>query len=289
MKKPVVDLARENSRDEDATRGVMRAYDAWALKLSVLMDTLNARAVKMDLERQDLQAVLAVISGRICVLVSPGLSERDMEVSIRSLLARYLHRPASFLELRRQPGSERAVAEEPGYASDLKLGEPPDVPADVLALYEDGNWAPKDGWRSDDEVLEELKRITADQMKGVVEDIPEEMHPLPDGLGAVVGVGYDSEGMWHPLVFLRGDLPVGLRADLLSFSLALTAGADRGDREPDEDGIFYVGTDAGPVCGPGVALLGSLLVQRLGRRPGDCDFRLLDPPDGARSVQDLAA
>ncbi|GHF76762.1 hypothetical protein GCM10018787_27050 [Streptomyces thermodiastaticus] len=90
-------------------------------------------------------------------------------------------------------------------------------------------------------------------------------------------------------MFLRGDLPVSLRVDLLGFSLALAVGADHVDREPDENGLFYVGTEAGPVCGPGVALLGALMVQRLGRRPGDCDFRLLDPPEEAGRGQELVA
>ena len=180
------------------------------------------------------------------------------------------------------------VVKEPDDVSDWDLEGPPDVPVDVLALYEDGNWAPKDGWRSDDEVLEELKKTAADHLKGVVEYIPVRMYPLPEGLGAVVGAGYDSDGLAHPLVFLRGDLPVGLRVDLLGFSLALVADAERGDREPDENGIFYVGTDAGPVLGRGVGLLGALMVQRLGRRPGDCDFRLLDPPEDDSPLYELA-
>ncbi|MEU9188289.1 hypothetical protein AB0D14_27880 [Streptomyces sp. NPDC048484] len=278
-----------DGRGEDKMRGCMRAHDAWALELPVLMGTMNARAVEIDLGQQGMQAALAVISGRFCMLLRPGLSEQETAFSIRSLLARYIHRPASLLTLWPEPGGQRVVVKEPDDSSDLKLEDPPDVPADVLALYEDGNWAPKDGWRSDDEVLEELKKITADHLKGIVEYIPEEMYPLPDGLGAVVAAGYDSEGLAHPLVFLRGDLPVGLCVDLLGFSLALAADADRGDREPDENGIFYVGTDAGPVCGPGVALLGALMVQRLGRRPEDCDFRLLDPSEVAGPGHELAA
>lgn len=55
--------------------------------------------------------------------------------------------------------------------ADLVLGDPPDATADVLHLYRVGNWAPKDGWRSDEEVLTELLKLAAVDMKGVVEDI----------------------------------------------------------------------------------------------------------------------
>ncbi|WP_251061077.1 hypothetical protein [Streptomyces sp. ISL-100] len=84
--------------------------------------------------------------------------------------------------------------------------------------------------------------------------------------------------MTHPLVFLRGDLPLGLRVDLLGFCFALAVGTECGDCVPDENGLIYVGTEARPVCGPGAALLGSLMVQRLGRRPGDRAFTILGPP-----------
>ncbi|MGW7397727.1 hypothetical protein ACWGH7_14650 [Streptomyces cyaneofuscatus] len=84
-------------------------------------------------------------------------------------------------------------------------------------------------------------------------------------------------------------MPVGLRVDLLGFCLVPAADAEYEDREPDENDLFYVGMDAGPVCGPGAALLGALMVQRLGRRPEDCAFRLLDPPeDSAPGVESAA-
>ncbi|WP_405733861.1 hypothetical protein OG885_20925 [Streptomyces sp. NBC_00028] len=289
MQNRALGLVPEKGRDQDWAPGTMRAHEAWALELSVLMDTMNARSVAIDLGQQGMQAALTVVSGRLCVLLRPGLSEQETAVAIRSLLGRYIHRPASLLTLWPDTGGQGVVVKEPDDASDWGQGDPPEVPADVLPLYEAGNWAPKDGWRSNDEVWENLKQFTADHLKGVVEYIPEDMYPLPDGLGAVVAAGYDGEGMAHPLVFLRGDLPAGLRVDLLGFSIALAVGADRGGREPDENGIFYVGTDAGPVGGPGVALLGALMVQRLGRRPGDCDFRLLDPPDEVGRGQEPAA
>ncbi|MEU3736878.1 hypothetical protein AB0E78_07390 [Streptomyces sp. NPDC032198] len=115
------------------------------------------------------------------------------------------------------------------------------------------------------------------------------MYPLPERLGAVVAAGYDDEGMAHPLVFLRGDLPTGLQADLLGFCLASVAGAEYEKWEPDENGLTFVGTEAGPVRGPGAALLGALTVQRMERSPGDCAFTLLDPPEGPAPVSEMAA
>ncbi|MHC5264282.1 hypothetical protein ACYSUO_40965 [Streptomyces sp. UC4497] len=122
-----------------------------------------------------------------------------------------------------------------------------------------------------------------------MEGIPKDMYPLPKGLGAVVAAGYDDEGMAHPLVFLRGDLPTGLQADLLGFCLASVAGSEYENWQPDENGLIFVGTEAGPVRGPGAALLGALMVQRLGRHPGDCEFTLLDPPEETVSVPKKAA
>ncbi|MGW2084651.1 hypothetical protein [Streptomyces sp. NPDC001880] len=290
MQKRALQFVPESAHGEDKTRGRIRAHDAWALELPVLLDTMNAQAVEIDLGQHGMQAALTVLSGRICVLVRPGLSEQQLSVAIRSLLARYIHRPAPHLVLWPQRDGQGVVVKEPSdMLSDSVLEDPPDVTADVLHLYGDGNWAPKDGWRSDEEVLAELLKLAAIDLKGVVEDIPEEMYPLPDGLGAVVAAGYDDEGLAHPLVFLRRDLAVGLRVDLLGFCLALAASTEYQDREPDENGLFYVGTEAGPVCGPGAALLGALMVQRLGRRPEDCAFKLLDPPeDSAPGVEPAA-
>ncbi|MEU1118780.1 MULTISPECIES: hypothetical protein [unclassified Streptomyces] len=110
--------------------------------------------------------------------------------------------------------------------------------------------------------LAEFKEAGVFHLEGVVEGIPEGMYPLPEGLGAVVAAGYDDERMAHPLVFLRGDLPTGLQADLLGFCLAAAAGAEYGKREPGGNGLIFVGTEAGPVRGPGAALLGALTVQR---------------------------
>lgn len=75
------------THSEDEPCGRIRAHDAWALELPVLLDTMNAKAVEIDLGQHGMQAALAVLSGQICVLVRPGLSEQQLPVAIRSLLA----------------------------------------------------------------------------------------------------------------------------------------------------------------------------------------------------------
>lgn len=281
--------ASQDSRGQNKSPGRIRAHDAWALELPVLLDAMNARAVEFDLREQGKQAVLAVVSERLCILVRPGLSDPQVAVAIRSLLAHYIHRPYPLLALWPESTGQGVRVEEVNDLPASMPTGPPEATADVLELYGDGNWAPKDGWRCDEEVLAELKEVGVLHLQGVVEDIPEDMYPLPEGLGAVVAAGYDDEGMAHPLVFLRGDLPTGLQADLLGFCLASVAGAEYEKWEPDENGLIFIGTEAGPVRGPGVALLGALMVQRLGRRPGDCAFTLLDPPEGAVPVPEMAA
>lgn len=274
---------------EDPRDGRIRPHDAWALELPVLLNTMNARAVEFDLGEQNMQAALGVITGRLCILVRPRLSDTRVAIAIRSLLAHYIHRPYPVLAFWPESDGRGVRVEEVDDLPASMPADPPEVTADVLDLYGDGNWAPMDGWRCDAEVLAKLKEIAALHLKGVVEDIPEDMYPLPEGLGAVVAAGYDNEGTAHPLVFLRGDLPTGLLVDLLGFCLASVAGAEYGNWEPDENGLIFVGTEAGPVRGPGAALLGALMVQRLGRRPGNCAFTLLDPPEGPAPASEMAA
>ncbi|WP_267246604.1 hypothetical protein [Streptomyces sp. PR69] len=289
MQERGLQAVQQGTHGDDTTRGSIRAHDAWALELPVLLDTMNAQAVEIEPPREDMQAMLAVISQQLYLLLRPGLSNRQIEIAIRSLLAHYIHRPASVLGLWPEPDGQRVTVREVDDAPHELLEDPPSVTADIRHLYQDGDWAPWDGWRSDDEVLKVLLEYAAFFLKGVVEGIPEGMYPLPDGLGAVVAVGHDSEGPAHRMVFLRGDLPVALRVDLLGFCFALALRPEYGDREPDEHGVFYVGTEAGPVCGLGTALHGALIIQRMGRRPGDCAFRLLDPPEEAAPGQEPAA
>ncbi|MGW6638871.1 hypothetical protein ACWGH7_14645 [Streptomyces cyaneofuscatus] len=128
---------------------------------------MNA-TVEIDLGQHGMQAALAVLSGQICVLVRPGLSEQQLPVAIRSLLARYIHRPVPHLLLWPERDGQGVVAKEPDdELSDLVLEDPPDVTADIPHLYGEGNWAPKDGWRSDEEVLAELLELAGIYLKGV--------------------------------------------------------------------------------------------------------------------------
>lgn len=62
---------------------------------------------------------------------------------------------------------------------------------------------------------------------------------------------------------------------------ALAAWPDTVATEADEDGICYIGMDRSPVTGRGTALLASLMIQRMGRRPGDCVFPFIRPSEAA--------
>ncbi|MEW1755679.1 hypothetical protein AB0393_04180 [Streptomyces cyaneofuscatus] len=97
---------------------------------------MNAKAVEIDLGQHGMQAALAVLSGQICVLVRPGLSEQQLPVAIRSLLARYIHRPVPHLLLWPERDGQGVVVKEPDdELSDLVLEDPPDVTADIPHLY----------------------------------------------------------------------------------------------------------------------------------------------------------
>ncbi|MBO1333728.1 hypothetical protein [Streptomyces sp. VRA16 Mangrove soil] len=290
MQAKAMQCASEERRIAEETPGRIRAHDAWGLDLPVLMDAMNTRAVEYDLGKGSMHAALGVITGQLFILVRPGLTDTQVAFAIRSLLAHYIHRPYPVLRFWAATQGQGARVEEVDDLPDSVPAEPPEVTVDVLDLFGDGHWAPKDGWRPDEEVLAELKDIAVLGLKGVVEDIPVDRYPLPAGLGAVMTISEDNDGAPHPLVYLRGDLPTGLLVDLLGFCIALGSGAEYGDWEPDENGLIFVGTEAGPVRGPGAALLGALMVQRLGRRPGDCAFTLLAPPtEGSASAPELAA
>ncbi|MEU3190530.1 hypothetical protein ABZ686_07755, partial [Streptomyces sp. NPDC006992] len=149
---------------------------------------------------------------------------------------------------------------------------------DVRNLYKDSHWGPKDGWRGDEEVIAALRALITEHLAGTAEDIPATACPLPEDVGAAVTIGYDEHGEPHPLAFVRTDIPSGLRADLWGFCVAASMGVDHLDVAPDEHGIYYVGMERSPVTRPGPALLAALIVQRMGRRPGDCAFSFITPP-----------
>ncbi|WP_051866421.1 hypothetical protein [Streptomyces griseus] len=282
---------------------MLRAHDAWALSVEVLGDALGATFFEKELG-DDHQAWLIALRGRIVVATVPGLSEGAKKHHIRRLFSEYISHgwAAITVDAEEEVTFAETFLEEVDPAETF-LGEvgpergpaddPPDVGVkqsmDVRDLYEGSAYAPLHGWRSDEEVITALRTLITGALAGTAEDMPEEVYPLPEGVGAMVAIGYDEQGALHPLVWVRTDIPSGLRADLWGYCAALSASLDRVDVEPDENGIFYVGMEGSPVTGPGVALLAAAMVQRMGRRPEDCAFPLLAPPSQAEETPPLAA
>lgn len=155
----------------------------------------------------------------------------------------------------------------------------PNVVADVSALYEGSSSDPMNGWRSDEETITALRSLITESLGGMAEDVPEDAPPMPEGAGAAVAFGYNEAGDRRPLVFMRTDIPIDLRADLWGFCAGVAASPERVADEADESGIIYVGMERTPVTGPGLGLLGALMTQRMGCRPGDCAFSFLTPSE----------
>ncbi|HEX5534757.1 MAG TPA: hypothetical protein VFX33_13535 [Actinomycetales bacterium] len=277
----------------------LRAHDAWALPVEVLGNALSVTFSEKELI-DDHQAWLIVFRGRIAVITVPGLSEKAREHCIRRLFCEHISHGWAAVTVDSEDGVTfvETFLEEVDPAETF-LGEvdpgddPPDEcpkrMKDVRDLYEGSAYAPLHGWRSDEEVIAALRMLITDALAGTAEDIPEEVYPLPDSVGAAVTIGYDDQGAPHPLVWVRTDIPSGLRADLWGYCVALSVSLDRVDTERDENGIYYVGMERSPVTGPGVALLAAAMVQRMGRRPEDCAFPLLAPPARAEEAPPLAA
>ncbi|MCX5287049.1 MULTISPECIES: hypothetical protein [unclassified Streptomyces] len=281
----------------------LRAHDAWALPVEVLGDVLGVTFSEKELIDNH-QAWLIALRGRIAVITVPGLSEEVKKQRIRRLFCEHISHGCAAITVDSEDGvtfvetflEEVDPAETFLGEADLKDGpadDPPDVrpkqTKDVRDLYEGSAYAPLHGWRSDEEVIAALRTLITDALAGTAEDMPEEVYPLPEDVGAAVAIGYDEQGILHPLVWVRTDIPSGLRADLWGYCAALSASLDRVDVEPDENGIFHVRMERSPVTGPGVALLAAVTVQRLGRRPEDCAFPLLTPPAQAEAAPPLAA
>lgn len=271
----------------------LRAHDAWALPVEVVGDILGVTFWEKELI-DDHQAWLIVLRSRIVVVTVPGLSEEEKKRCIRRLFSEHISHGWAAITV----DSEEWVTYVETFLEEVDPenfpdDDPPDVRPtrsnDVRDLYEGSAYAPLHGWRGDEEVTAALRTLITDILAGTAEDMPEEAYPLPDGVGATVALGYDDQGTLHPLVWVRTDVPSGLRADLWGYCAALSASLDHLDAEPDEDGIFYVGMERSPVTGPGVALLAAVMVQRLGRRPEDCAFPLLPRPAQAENALPLAA
>lgn len=246
---------------------VLRGYDAWALPVEVLLRELKAEAVVTGLFA-DAEGVLIARGGQIRLYTDPELDDEMKEQVLRQLLAEYLspHRPGTeTLSM----GAEKVT----------RAG----VLADVTSLYRGNAWEPERGWVSDEEAIAKLRSLLVDTFGAMADDVPDGT-PVPEGVGAAITFGQDGEGGEHPLVFVRTDIPSGLRADLWGFCFALAAWPDTVNAEAGEDGICYIGMAGAPVTGRGTALLASLLIQRVGRRPGDCAFPFIRPSAGVVGV-----
>ncbi|MGW1614913.1 hypothetical protein ACWCQZ_36830 [Streptomyces sp. NPDC002285] len=279
---------------EEQTAFRLRAHDAWALPVEVVGEILGVSYCEQELI-DDHQAWLIALRSRIVIVTVPGLSEEGKKSCIRRLFSEYIGHGWATITV----NSEEEVTYAETFAEEV---DPENFPADedppdnrpkrnndVRDLYEGSAYAPLHDWLSDEEVITALRTLITDALAGTAEDMPDEVYPLPEGVGATVALGYDEQGALHPLVWVRTDIPSGLRADLWGYCAALSASLDRVDVEPDEDGIFYVGMERSPVTGPGVALLAAATVQRLGRRPEDCAFPLLPRPAQAEEAPPQAA
>ncbi|MEU5187685.1 hypothetical protein AB0G83_11160 [Streptomyces klenkii] len=235
--------------------GALRAHDLWVLPVEVLTEVMEIGVVELELPKGSSAFPYRRSDGRR-IGVQRGLPPCERNRQVRDLLFSYL--------------TEAVDSERP--ASWLRA-------TDIRALYAGSQWGPMDGWHGDEAVIDSLRSFIGEPLGGVAEEFPEEAYPLPEGVGAVIALGYDEAGRHRPLVWVDSRLPSGLRADLWGFCAAMIAEGSTAERRADAEGVLYVGKRRRPVRGPGPALLGALTVQRFGRRPRDCDFPLLDPPE----------
>ncbi|MDQ1024768.1 hypothetical protein QF035_002350 [Streptomyces umbrinus] len=285
--------ARTPAQASPQARYPRHTHDAWALPIEVLQNALGAETFEKELH-DDEKALLIAHRDRLLVVTVPGLPDKSREHLVRLLLTEYIRHGWAAITLDSQQNARFGESlEDEARPIEAYKGDPPDARVkritDVRNLYDGSVYAPLHGWRSDEEAIAALRELITDALDGVAEDIPEGAYPLPDAIGAAVTIGYDEHGKPHPLVWVRADLPSGLRADLWGYCTALAVGFHHVDVEPDENGIYYVGTERSPVIGPGTALLAAVTLQRLGRRPEDCAFPLFSSPDQAEMAPPLAA
>jgi len=283
----------ESAQATDQPQYPLRTHDAWALPVDTLLNALGAEAFERELP-DEAKAMLISHRGRLLVATLPGLSGKSKKHLIRLLLTEYIKNGWSAVTLDAKLNVNFSESlEDETHPGEADKSEPPDARltqiTDVRSLYDGSDYAPLHGWRDDEEVITALRELITNALNGTAEDIPDEAYPLPEDLGAAVTIGYDEQGEPHPLVWVRTDLSSGLRADLWGYCAALAVGFDDMDEEPDKDGIYYVGTKRSPVTGPGLPLLAAVTLQRLGRRPEDCAFPILSPPDQAETESPLAA
>jgi hypothetical protein len=171
----------------------------------------------------DHQAWLVALRGRIMVITVPGLSEEAKKHRIRRFFSEHISHGWAAITVNSEEGVTFAETflEEVDPADGPTDG-PPDVRTkqskDVRDLYEGSTYAPLHGWRSDEEVIAALRTLITDALSGTAEDIPGEVYPLPDGVGAAVTIGYDDQGAPHSMVWVRTDIPSGLRGSIGRFA-----------------------------------------------------------------------
>ncbi|MEU1456869.1 hypothetical protein [Streptomyces avermitilis] len=271
----------------------LNTHDAWALSVEVLQNALGAEVFEQELHDNE-QALLVAHRGQLLIVTIPGLSHESKERLIRMLFTQYIRHGWAAVTLDSELNVRFSKSlEEEARPDEVSKAEPLAARlariTDVRNLYDGSAYAPLHGWRDDEEVITALRELITETLDGVAEDVPDEVYPLHDSVGAAVTIGYDEHGEPHPLVWVRADLPSGLRADLWGYCAALAVSFDRVDVEPDENGVYYVGTERSPVTGPGLPLLAAVTLQRLGRRPENCAFPLFPSSHQAEAVPPLAA
>jgi len=279
--------APAESGTSEENRDVLRPHDVWAAPLDALLGLLQVEVNETDMPTTNVGCILTEEAGKLDVLVSAALTSRQREQSIRAALCAYLT-PS-------ETARDDTLPVVPGVREDADPAAPPPprptprIVADLDALYQGTDWGPMRGWQNDQDVISALISLVTGTLDGLAQEIAPEECPFPEGVGGAVTWGYRDDGEERPCVFVRADLPSSLRADLWGFCIALACGARTESLEPDEHGIVYIGLERHPVSRRGAGLLGALMVQRFGRRPGHCSFGLLTPPQESTETAPLAA
>lgn len=233
---------------------VLRPHDLWVLPAELLAEVMGTDLIDLEISSGSPDVGFVGPDGA-WIAIRDSLPPAEKEYRVRELLT---------ARLIRDSGLSGAQV-------------PPCRKLNITELYGDSQWAPRDGWRGDEEVIVSVRSLIDHVLDGVTEGFPEGAYPLPDEVGAVVAFGYDETGRRRSLVWVDSRLSDGLRADLWGFCAGLISVGDKSEERADKDGVIYIGKRRRPVMGPGPELLGALIVQRFGRRPGDCAFPLVGP------------
>jgi len=213
---------------------VLRPHDIWVLPVEVLAGVMRIDLIDLGSLPGSPAAAFAGPDGA-WIAIRDSLPPKEEEYRVRELLT------ARLVQAPNPSGTHISRCQK----------------LNITELYGDSQWAPRNGWRSDEEVIASVRSLIDHVLDGVTEGFPEEAYPLPDGL----------------------------RADLWGFCAALISVGDKSEERADKDGVLYIGKRRRPVMGPGPELLGALTVQRFGRRPGDCAFPLVSPEQLTQRVE----